>query len=482
MKILWLSILITIFSSLLILTPGCKRYIEVDAPFTSFNGENVYTTDATAISALTTLYINMSNKSIYGPAYSITSLSFIGGMLSDELSSSPSSLLSAINLNFYTNSLSSQTATTPPYWTIAYQSIFQINAAIEGLSKSSVLTPSVKKQLLGEAKFMRAFYYFYLVNLYGDVPMVVSTDYNLNSLLERSPEAEVKQQIIADLSESESLLSSNYIGSDGVSTTAEKVRPNKWTAVALLSRAYLCFGNYVNAESKSTELIDSAGLSLASLNNVFLKNNTEAIWQLQPVNTGWNTEDARVFILPASGPTTINYPVFINRRLLSSFEPGDQRKTAWLDSVKVGVDTFYYAHKYKIATLNATVKEYNTVFRLAEQYLIRAEARAQQNKFQQSISDINYIRLLHGGLTNPLAIPTTLSGAMNAIIHERQVELFTEWGHRWFDLKRTNMLDSVMSVVTPLKGGRWEARDKLFPIPLNELIYNPNLSQTPGYN
>jgi hypothetical protein len=154
----------------------------------------------------------------------------------------------------------------------------------------------------------------------------------------------------------------------------------------------------------------------------------------------------------------------------------------WLNSVKVGVDTFYYPVKYKSATLNAPVTEYSMVLRVAEQYLIRAEARAQAGNLPGAIDDLNKIReranLSLLAVTNP---GITKSALLDMILHERQVELFTEWGHRWLDLKRTNKVDDVMRVETVSKGGTWDTHDKLYPIPNSEILVNPNLNQTPGY-
>jgi hypothetical protein len=67
------------------------------------------------------------------------------------------------------------------------------------------------------------------------------------------------------------------------------------------------------------------------------------------------------------------------------------------------------------------------------------------------------------------------------IAHERQVELFTEWGHRWFDLKRTGAIDTVMKNVAIQKGTTWNKNFQLFPIPQTEILANPNLVQNPGY-
>jgi hypothetical protein len=249
-----------------------------------------------------------------------------------------------------------------------------------------------------------------------------------------------------------------------------------------LARVYLYTEDWANAETEATSLIDHSALfQLEDLNNVFLKNSREAIWQLQPVNQGWNTEDARAYIIPSTGFGYFN-PLYLSDQLLNSFEANDQRKTEWVGkftdaTVTSNVD-YYYPFKYKSVTLNAPVTEYSAIFRLAEQYLIRAEARTHLNNIGGAQDDLNTIRSRAG-------LPNTTAGdavsLLSAILHERHVELFTEWGHRWLDLKRTGTVDSVMSVVTPLKGGTWNLNWKLYPIPLEEINRDPNLVQNPGY-
>ena len=115
---------------------------------------------------LTGMYTNMVNGgSLFSSGF--ISLSFYAGMSADELTFS----LGNNNCDFYTNSLSSLDI-SPDFWSVAYQNIYVANAAIEGISASSELSPAVKQQALGEATFVRAFNYFYLVTLYGDVPLV----------------------------------------------------------------------------------------------------------------------------------------------------------------------------------------------------------------------------------------------------------------------------------------------------------------------
>lgn len=456
---------------------SCKKLIEVDGPPTSINTENVYTNDATAAAVLTGLYARLSSWNSILTSDQITAVSFYPALSADELT--PFDLNNQALLVYYQNDLTSVSAIN--FWESVYSPIFIANSAIEGLNNSSGLTPAVKQQLLGEAKFMRAFFYFYLVNIFGDVPLVLTTDWKITSRLARSPKSQVYEQIITDLKDAQSRLSSNYLTATVLTTTTERVRPSKWAATALLSRAYLYAGDNANAETEATAVVSNTSLfNLNTLNNAFLKNSTECIWQLQPVNTGFqsNTGEGALFVLPPSGPSNPDYPVYLSNNVVSSFETGDQRKTNWVNSVTVGTTTYYYPYKYKIGKVNTSTQEYIMMLRLGEQYLIRAEARAQQNNISGAQSDLNAIRT-RAGLGNTIA--NDKASLLSAILKERRVELFTEWGHRWFDLKRTNTIDAVMNIVAPQKGGTWSPYKALYPIPRSEIEKNSNLVQNTGY-
>ena len=221
------------------------------------------------------------------------------------------------------------------------------------------------------------------------------------------------------------------------------------------------------------------------LNSVFSPNNSESIlqWQLNTSYLPYNSTTEGLGILPAD--ITDEPPhYYLSPQLLNSFEIGDQRKEAWIDSTTFIGTTYHYPYKYKIGQhqekVKGTATEFYTVFRLSEQYLIRAEARAMQNNLDGSVSDLNVIRY-RSGLPNATAI--TKSDILTAILHERQVELFAEWGHRWLDLKRTGQVDSVMFLVTPEKnpGGAWQSYQQLYPIPQSEITKNPYLTQNEGY-
>jgi len=118
------------------------------------------------------------------------------------------------------------------------------------------------------------------------------------------------------------------------------------------------------------------------------------------------------------------------------------------------------------------------LLRLAEQYLIRAEARAQLNDIKGAATDLNVVRTRAGLGATAAANQTDMVGA---VLQERRVELFTEPGHRFFDLKRTGTIDAVMGAAAPLKGGNWASFMQYWPIPTADILADPNLTQTPGY-
>jgi hypothetical protein len=107
-------------------------------------------------------------------------------------------------------------------------------------------------------------------------------------------------------------------------------------------------------------------------------------------------------------------------------------------------------------------------------YLIRAEARARQNKIIEGQGDLNVVRN-RAGL--PDVSMTSQAALLAAVEKERFTELFTEFGHRWFDLKRTDRIDAVLGSEKP----GWKTDAALYPIPDAQIQVNNNLSQNPGY-
>ncbi|HLX55076.1 MAG TPA: RagB/SusD family nutrient uptake outer membrane protein [Aquella sp.] len=457
---------------------GCNKFVTVPPPVTEIVGATVFNTNSTAASAVSGIYLSMAGStpppgsSIGGGQYGISALL---GLSSDDFTLYPTT--DPLLNQTYSNSLLSNNPA--PMWADLYNCIYKANTAIEGLLTSSGVTPSMKQQLTGEAKFIRAFCNFYLINIYGDVPLVTVTNYKINEVIYRSSQSQVYKQIEDDLDSAMNLLSDNFLAPDGT-ITSERVRPNRVTVEALLARVYLYQQKWDSAETEATSVINNSNYSLVNnLDSAFLANNTEAIWQLEMPNNGFNAPDGFYQQGPLyyGGPNAYA-PFILSNSLMSNFETGDLRKLNWTDSIQYGGTTYFFPYKYKLYYTGVPAVEYATLFRLAEQYLIRAEARAQKSDLTGSEADLNIIRN-RAGL--PPTSASTQQDLLNAIYHERRFELFTEYGHRWLDLKRNNTLDSVMNVATPQKGGVWKSNDQLYPLPLTEIKSDPNLTQNPGY-
>jgi hypothetical protein len=481
---------------ILLAQTSCKKLVDVNAPITSISDELVFTNDATATATVTGIYLRMSGTQYGFASGGLASVTLFAALSADELINFPESQASN-SAYFYSNTLLPDGIEPELMWAEMYQYIYTANVVIEKLTDNTAITPVVRQQLTGEAKFIRAFCYFYLSNLFGNVPLLTSSDYRQNSVPARSSQAAIYSQMITDLKDAQALLKIDY----SISATQERVKPNKWAATALLARVYLFNGQWSDAEEQATAVINNASLYampnlpynanaseaaiVAGLNTVFLKNSRETIWALKPVLTNANTPDASTFWLPLTGPASASNSAPLSESLVASFEPGDKRVKAWTGSVKSTANgkTYFSASKYKVITTTsspvAAPVEYSIVLRLSEQYLIRAEARARLLNMGGASADLNVVRNA-AGLPNTIA--ADLPSLLTAILNERRVEFFTEWGHRWLDLKRTKTIDAVMSVATPIKGGVWNTNYQLYPIPQKERGKNVNLTQNPGYN
>jgi hypothetical protein len=342
---------------------------------------------------------------------------------------------------------------------------------INDLAISNQVTAATKQQLTGEAKFVRALTYFYLVNLFSDVPLVDTTDYQISGSLPRTSAAIIYQYIIRDLQDAQMLLSPQYATGQAAST--DRTRPNQFAATALLARVYLYQSEWAKAGTAAGTVINAGMYRLESnLDNVFLSTSREAILQWQPVVARMNTSEGNVFIPSTDAGSKPTYT--LTSFLPGVFEQGDQRRVHWIGDKRIGGKDYFYPFKYKIRSGGPPYSEYNMVLRFAEQYLIRAEARARLGDLAGAVADLGAVRK-RAGLPG-IAIQTT-AALMKAIEKEERIEFLAEWGHRWLDLKRTGEADTVLRIE---KTG-WAASAIWYPIPLKELQKNSNLTQNAGY-
>jgi starch-binding outer membrane protein, SusD/RagB family len=441
---------------------SCKKYVTVPPPENQLVSDVAFKDDITANATVAGLYSNLNSFNYLFANFLGTGMPAFGA---DEFHYAFSS--SSFD-EFKDNNLTPGNSYISRLWSGPYSYIYHANAIIEGLTSSQTLSDHAKTQFLGEARFMRAFFYFYLVNYFGDVPLLLTTDYKVNTSLPRAKAADVYAAIVADLKEAQTLLDANYLSS-------ERTRVNKAAATALLARTYLYLQQWDLAEAEASKVISDASYQLLSdPDKVFLKGSAEAIWQLQTVNTstkGVNTWEG--FNMVPATPTGRSY-YNVYDAFLNAFEPGDKRKDSWIHSYTIASGTFFYPSKYKIRT-NTPVQEYSMVLRFAEQYLLRAEARARQEDLNGAKADLDIIRTRAG--LSVLADNLSKDDLLLATEQERRIELFAEWGHRWFDLRRTGR---AIVVLSPLKPDLTET-DLWYPLPLDAMKTNPNLVQNEGY-
>ena len=447
---------------------ACSSFVEVEPPKSQLLDKQVFEEVGTVEAALAGVYTQLREG--YGSLFSgeSMSMSLYLAQYTDELINYNNTNQQSHGPNFFNHLVYADGEDIAYMWTAAYNQIYNVNVILEGIAVSTKLPPAKSASIKGESLFIRALIHFHLVNLFGDVPYITGTDYLHNRNQARMPMEEVYQQVIADLLEAESLCSEDY-------PSAERVRVNKSVVRAFLARVYLYHQEWAKAEDMATAVIDDpAYVWLDDLSKVFLKESTGTIWAFKPNLEGSNAEIA-FSLLIISNP--VPYSRSMNEELYTAFEFGDLRKANWVGTYAEGDKAWNFAYKYKIRGNigDGVNKEYPIVMRLEEQYLIRAEARAQQDKIAAAQADLNKIRRRADLGDTPAANKAAL---LDAVLHERQVELFNEYGHRWFDLKR---MGKAAEVLAPIKQ-HWKATNILLPIPDKELLVNPKLlPQNPGY-
>jgi tetratricopeptide (TPR) repeat protein len=443
-------------------TSSCKKLIEIPSKATNkISTEFVFTDSASIVSAVTGVYTNFGLSS-FSPQFGSGAVTVYTGLASDELAVGTSTFS---GMAFYNNQILPDNSTNGSLWSDAYKNIFQINICINGIQGSTAISSKLKNQLIGELKVDRALYYYYMVNLWGRVPLIISTDYNETQHVPRTSVEDVFNLIMLDLTDAQQRLSVDY-------PSAGRKRPNLHVAQALLAKVCLYLGQYQNAIDVSNKVIASPLYKLEPLDRVFLSGSEEAVWQLPANGTYYQTVEAATFI-PYSPTAQPNY--VLSSQLLKAFESNDPRIASWTGVSTVGTTSYYYPYKYKNASAGQTPAEDYMIFRLADIYLVRAEAYAQLDKLPEALADLNKIR--DRALDRADVNTNSKAVALNAILHERQVELFCEWGNRWIDLKRTKTIDAVLGVAKP----NWKPTAALFPVPIAERQANPALDQNLNY-
>ena len=359
------------------------------------------------------------------------------------------------------NQLSADNVLITEAWTQMYQAVNGANnviAALPGIN-DPLLPVAEKSQLLGEAYFLRALVYFDLGRGWGGVPLALTpTRSKANGQgLRRSTQAHTYDQVLADLAQAETLLPES----------ATRNRAVKAAARALRARLHLYRQQWAEAEASASQVIASTNYRLVTPYRTFSTApflSQESVFELTFSNSDANTMWNNWFPSALGGQFNFQ-PVPAAIALLNDPAVGGSR-AALLASTVIAGSPVTYGNLY---SRSAQRDDPSYVLRLAEQYLIRAEAHARQAKLPEAIADLNAVRTRAGvGVTTA----TTAAQLLLAIENERRVEFAFE-ADRWFDLVRTGRAGDVLGVTDQR---RW-----LFPIPFNDLVADPDLVQNPGY-
>ncbi|CCH52057.1 RagB/SusD domain protein [Fibrisoma limi BUZ 3] len=452
-------------------------------PESSFTPDNFYKNADDARAAVSSVYDPLNSSNLFGQVVWI-----LQDQATDdaEWGGGRSTANQAKN-DLDKHTFTPATSTFQSIWTTTYQGINRTNAVIERVP-GITMDETLKARYIAEAKFMRAFYYFSLVRLFGGVPLVLQETKSLNNLnVARASVDDVYKQIVQDFTDAEAVLPATYTGAD-------RGRATKGAATAFLAKVYLTRRDWTNAVTKAKQVIDSGTYDLwTTFPEVFLianKNGKESVFEMQALGGGFSEGSLmqgymrppfdRVNGVAGFGddPPTEN--------LYRTYRPDDKRRDVTLKlysatstpAAPASITFPCYVYKYldPSATGNGEGSNNYPILRYADVLLMYAEALNEQNgPTADAYAAINRIRR-RAGLADLSGL--TKDQFRDAILLERRLELAFE-GHRWYDLVRTGRLIDAMkaqnpSIVVP-------ESHLLYPIPQTERDVNPQLTQNPGY-
>ncbi len=468
---------------ILLLAQSCVKKLD-ENPDNFIAPTNFYKNSADALGAVNAVYDALSEWGVYErEIYLMTELSTDNMDLSgrnQERAQLDDYLIDASN-NIILNT-----------WRNFYNGINRANTIIARIPEVSSVPSALRARIEGEGRFLRAFYYFNLVRLFGEVPLITTETSSLQGLdVKRNSVSSVYEQIIKDLEFSEQNLPLSYSGAD-------IGRITRGAAKTLLAKVYLTMAgnpvrdakNYEQAGKKAKEVIESQQYILLSRYEdnfaISLKNGKESIFEGQALANSLGNDVSRMYTNFA--PQQQNpygqraYGGFFpSLELYNSYEQLDTRKKLYLTEtyttpggVKVTVSR-PHINKYVDPAGSENNNSNNWPYlRYADVLLMYAEAMNETGNQGEATTYVNMIRS-RAGLRNTTA--STKDQLVDVIEKERRLELAFE-GHRWFDLVRTGKLISTM-----IAKGKPAIKDYhvLYPIPQRELDVNSNLSQNTGY-
>ena len=250
-----------------------------------------------------------------------------------------------------------------------------------------------------------------------------------------------------------------------LSESSDRVHVTRSAADAFLARVYLYLEQWDKAEQYASQVIDNGNYALGTIQDLIdNKETAESIWELA-YSSSFTNQQSTYWRSPDQGGRHEWGPSKELVQLLADPTVGGDRKAFYQDFSSAQVPDYFVGTLYHRSTLDDDV----IIFRLAEQYLIRAEARANQQNVSGALSDLNIIRR-RANISEIVDVASTQE-LLNLIADERRVELALE-PHRWFDLIRTGKAESVLGIKT---------YQTIFPIAYNDIEADKDLVQNDNY-
>lgn len=435
---------------------SCESLIEIDSPNNKIDRSDVYQDIATTKSALSYLYTRTRDNSLVGK--STSGLSFSLSLYTDELD-----YFGSLLNDFYLNSVQANSDTMGKWWNQTYKDIYAINAFIEGVTASDKLSQEDKRQLLGEALVLRALFYQFLVQLFGDIPYTTTTDYVYNTTIGKTKSERILLEIEKDLLSAAESLDYSY-------KTVQRIHVNKAVVELLLAENYLLQKRYDKAQLYSQRILDNNIYALESdLNKVFKNTAKSTLWQISPALATNITPEAGYYIFDKLSSNSS----VLSQNLIDSFDLNDLRLKNWTKPFVQNKKEMLQVYKYKNSKTNPD--EFSIFFRLEQAYLIHSESLIHQDKISEAVAILNKLRNTRG-LKNMNA-SITKDQAIEKLLQEYTKEFFTESGIRFFSLKRHQKLNKLIGIKP-----NWKSYHDLFPIHEKQLQINKNLlPNNPGY-
>ena len=438
---------------------SCKKYLEV-APVNSISDENPIFDLASSQTALRGVYRALGNTGYYGENW-VTLSFFPSGDFANLTTGGAANL---VTVNYRADD--SYFSTT---WNAIYATINRANGVIAKVPQVNdpQLTDVLRNQYLGEAKFIRALCYFDLARGWGGVQLFLQPTTTVENLPKqaRSTLEETYAQVLQDLTDAESLLNPT--------APVNRIRVTKETVWALRARVHLYKKEWALAETYASKVIASPNYKLVTPYSAWFANNAvatdESIFELEFSAINPSTIRSQMQH-PSRGGTYRYAPTNKFVQILKDPLVSGGRR-ALIDSVnQTGIIQWFGNLYYRNPPTDPAY-----ILRIAEMYLIRAEARAQLDNVEGSLSDLNAVRKR---ANVPLSTAAGAAELLLAIENERRVEFALE-AHRWFDLNRTGRAKEVLeSINANVKVDPWE---NVFPIPNLQVQLDPNVAQNPGY-